>query len=969
MARPRQVTEILCVAVILLCGWTASGCRSRGEHVRRADRDAYALIAQKSSGKPWVTPPGYSILPAPESRMAIQGCLVHPCLPSPTTSLYTYNLPLLRSDFESPVDQDTAALLLDSEESVGLPIPPDAWSAIPPACLRRMVDFASIRKEADDTASAFGVQVFAEQSDDVRQFTLEDIVDLAVLNSRDYQTQKENLYLFALQLSQERFDYQCNFRPNNGFSLGYDHNRFSGITENNLSIPSGVGVNRALVTGGDILASFANNILLTFNGPTGFSKQVSSRILLDFVQPLVQRDIQFESLAQAERNLVYAARDFARFRKEFFVAFASDYYDLIRSFRQIEIDSQNYFSLVRAFNQAEAEFQADQVPLFQVDQVEQNLLNGRGRLVGTCNQVEQALDSLKLSLGVPTETPINIDLAELNELTKLDQLSVSNDSANRVLNRLKTGLEKPDRVQLVSAAANLLEYIINTYELIDSGNGSANLDEFIQQRQRYLIDYARFASQEDLQLLNAEIESETPSTVTIRDRSIAYCGSLLEVIARQLDFVAIQTDSADALQAFDLRREAMLATFAALFVRASGTVSQLDEVAALISEVQELQVALETLIADIDDYLGIEVIDDPLEDLSRIEAQATELASRAEAVLQDSALGLKPVEIDMDDAMLTALVLRFDLMNQRESLADDWRQIKLAADNLKAVIDINATQIIDTDSNSDDPFNFTLDDSRTSLGLTVDAPLNRFVERNVFRATLIDYQRALRNLTQLEDSIKFAIRNDLRNLALDREQYSIAVASAALAYSRVVSTSLEFRLGTGGVTARDFLEAQTAYTDALSSVASRHIDYIVDRAQLFLDLELMYVDEFGFWSDIRNEDSQPEAVYGLPSWAFPIYGKLPCVWYSKEVKQMLCVPVHRQRPFPEFMPGIHISEAEEDELLVEEIVKFSLQDSDDSSIVIPAEEVEPVELDANASPSNTAPPVVDQPALQLMPPE
>ncbi len=207
--------------------------------------------------------------------------------------------------------------------------------------------------------------------------------------------------------------------------------------------------------------------------------------------------------------------------------------------------------------------------------------------------------------------------------------------------------------------------------------------------------------------------------------------------------------------------------------------------------------------------------------------------------------------------MITAIVLRYELMNERGGVADDWRGIKLAADELKSVLTLRASHRVDTEPGVNQPFNFDLDNSVTSLGLSFDSPLNRFAQRNSFRGSIITYQRSLRNLKQLEDNIKFSVRNDLRNLTLDREQYLIAVARAALAYERVVSTSLEFRLGTGGVWARDFLEAQTACIDALSDVASRHIDCIVDRTQLFFDLELLMVDDRGFWNDIRNEDLQP----------------------------------------------------------------------------------------------------------------
>jgi hypothetical protein len=189
------------------------------------------------------------------------------------------------------------------------------------------------------------------------------------------------------------------------------------------------------------------------------------------------------------------------------------------------------------------------------------------------------------------------------------------------------------------------------------------------------------------------------------------------------------------------------------------------------------------------------------------------------------------------------------------------------------------------------PFDFTFDDSTTSLSATFDTPFNRRAQRNTYRNTLIDYQAALRRLALLEDNIKLSVRRDLRALTLDREQYINEIASAALAFERVVSTELQLRLGIGGVAARDFLESQTAYIRSLESVASRHIGYIVDRLQLFLELELLAVEDDGFWPQLYDEDVQPMPYYQFPRYALPAYGNLhPCLKYSPEIRRMLCVP-------------------------------------------------------------------------------
>ncbi len=879
----------LCAIATLLLVSSLSGCRSRAFYYQRANCDAYGLIQQKFDLTPWAVPQNFTLSPTRDSRLAVNGCVVCPKLPSPTTSLYSYNLPYLRSSNELPLEPEPPRT---TENSLVIPISPDAWEAIPSECLVRMLDFESIQNEAKLTNDSFSTSSISAQSNDAQKLTLRDVVDVALLNSREYQSQKEALYLVSLQLGQERFDYQTKFGANgNGSALNFGHNR-NGTTANRLAIPTGTGIERMLITGGDFLASFANNVLLTFDGPSGFAADVSSDILLQIAQPLLQTDVRFESLTRAERSLVYAARDFARFRKQFFVDFSSQYYDLIRTFRQIEIESQNYFSLVRAFKQAEAEYKAGLVPRFQVDQVEQSLLAGRGGLIGTCNGVEQSLDRLKISIGLPTETPINVNLQELNELTRSDQLSVSADSSNRVLKRLKVSLEKPDRSELVSTAAVLLDRLIESNAIIPNELPDEQLQLKIA-REKFLIDYERLNSQQILNDLQREMGSDSPSVPVIFQRSLAHSAALLNLITRQLELAKLSSKSVEEFEEFFERfvvqREGITISNSDLRGKLNTLIEEerLAEFPALVESSTTIRSELEFMVVAIDELIHTNVEADPKKDLARIVKAVEELIQKISPTLETASTGLAPVEIDQDDAMITAIVLRFDLMNQRGLLADDWRQIKLAADELKAVVNFTASQRISTRAGINQPFNFNFDNSSTSLGLRVDSPLNRLSQRNTFRGELIGYQQALRSVMQLEDNIKLSIRENLRSLAIDREQYLIAVASAALAHERVVSTSLEFRLGTGGVSARDFLEAQTAYTDALSSVASRHIDYIVDRTRLFFDLELLEVDEEGFWNEVNEPSFQPQPYFEIPYWGQPVYGELPAVKYSEEIRQTL----------------------------------------------------------------------------------
>ena len=804
---------------------------------------------------------------------------------------------VLEPSFEEPFD--------DSPRTRQVPLPASYWEAIPPDCLSRMLEFESVRREY---AVTFGASPSPSLMDDSPRLALEDIVELTLLNSRELQAQKEALYRVALALTLERFDYQL--KPSlgaNGSAADYTHNRSQRITDDLLRIPTTFQLDKMLYTGGDFLGRFANDVLLTFNGPQGFAVDVGSELLFSLSQSLLQRDVRFENLTQAERNVVYAARDFTRFRKELFVQQASDYYSLILQYRQIEINCQNYFTLAREFNQRSVEIRFGMAARTQLDQVEQQVITGRQSILSTCTALENALDSLKIRMGIPTEQPLNLDLSELNLLTLRDELAVNAELIERTRARITRERQSESRSAfvLLGSLAQLVEQMLDSYRLREQLGEQppdvAPVEDLLLELRIEAADIDIAENQADLEEELAE-EAPDPTKVIQRRRDVA------DEILKKVDWqIRLLRRTADDRSTSDLRIE-QLRQFTArlsqlakrfrevIFSEQEGNADRTEE-AQLVREAELLQRDLESVAAELDRTIG------------RPEDRGSDnFMNRAiafsEKLLQDSASfrdaaggGLVPIQIDMDDAMMTALVQRFDLMNERGFLADDWRQIKYAADDLRSALNLQASQSIRTRSGQNRPFDFTFDDSTTSVGVTLDLPFNRRAQRNLYRSSLFDYQAALRRLMQLEDNVKLAIRRELRQLTLDRQQYGNDVAGAALASERVTGTELEVR--GGFATSRDFLESQTAYVQAVSGVASRHINYIVGRLELFLDLESLTVGENGFWDELYDENHQPQPLYQLQLYGRPAYGNLPPrLRYSAKIRRMECVPpgismVHR----------------------------------------------------------------------------
>ena len=153
--------------------------------------------------------------------------------------------------------------------------------------------------------------------------TLEDAIDLSYIQSRDYQTQIETLYLAALSLTQQRFAFDVQFVGLNGQRPSSTLN-FTDIpsTSDAANLAPNVGVSQLLPTGGQWLANFANNTLWLFSKGSP-SEASASTLTFQILQPLLAnggRRFVMENLTQAERNLLYAARDLMRYRMGFFTS-------------------------------------------------------------------------------------------------------------------------------------------------------------------------------------------------------------------------------------------------------------------------------------------------------------------------------------------------------------------------------------------------------------------------------------------------------------------------------------------------------------------------------------------------------------------------------------------------------------------------------------------------------------------------
>jgi outer membrane protein TolC len=215
--------------------------------------------------------------------------------------------------------------------------------------------------------------------------------------------------------------------------------------------------------------------------------------------------------------------------------------------------------------------------------------------------------------------------------------------------------------------------------------------------------------------------------------------------------------------------------------------------------------------------------------------------------------GGDPLELEYSEAIDIALGNRMDLRLLQGQVYDAQRGVTVAANLLKADLTlIGRAEIGERRGiSSADQSNaeLRLDDGRYSAGFNLDLPWERTEEQNAYRNSYIILERSVRDVQQLEDQIKFEVRNELRNLIEARENYIIQTQGVDLARRRVKSTELFLNAGRAQV--RDILEAQRAFVSAQNALTSALVSYRISELELQRDMGVLKVDHKGAWSEFK----------------------------------------------------------------------------------------------------------------------
>ncbi|UCE50181.1 MAG: TolC family protein [Phycisphaerales bacterium] len=247
--------------------------------------------------------------------------------------------------------------------------------------------------------------------------TLPQAVALATAHNREYQTQREALYVQALDLRLTRHEFETQFFG--GFSGGYNADRNDEV----VGAEAGVGFRRLLATGARISTevALAWADVLTGNMRGGLASILSATV----TQPLLrgsQRAIVLEGLTQAERDTLYQVRSFNRFRKVFVVSIISQYYTVLQRLEDTESARANYTTLAWLLERVEKLAEAGRLPMIELDEVRQATLEAANVYSQAEKEYRHAIDEFKLTLSLSTSSELRLDEGEFEALRAAEMI-------------------------------------------------------------------------------------------------------------------------------------------------------------------------------------------------------------------------------------------------------------------------------------------------------------------------------------------------------------------------------------------------------------------------------------------------------------------------------------------------------------------------------------------------------------------
>lgn len=842
------------VAALLLVSMT--GC-SRSFYRKQADHEALYILNEKGTDERWDMS-NFSINIDPKSRMYMDYDPDNPTMPpdDPAASIYMKEVDGMQGYEDWGKNGE-----LESFEN-------PEW--------RKHLPLAEDGKLYLDSDKAF---------------------ELALLHSPTYQGQLEQMYLSALDVSAERFDFDTQFYGGYGGDYRSRGSALTGSPATDLSLQTrGIRMRQKYASGATALVNFANSLMWQLSGPDSFG--TNTLLDVNIVQPLLRqggKDRVLERLTRSERQLLYQVRSYQRYRKGFYMdittgqgtggvsrigglfggsglsgftgvgsggfggiggfrgggggsTFAGGYLGLLQSQKALINRRANIVALKGSLKLFESFFEAGFIDFNNVQTTKSQFYREITQLIDQEADYDGRLDGFTNELGLPPDVEVVINGKELEQFNLIDEemqalqnaiLDQQEDVGEIINNSLRA--EQP---QLLA---------IEWGPEVEKGLKSLRQEATLAKQLLDQLSMEASSAREDVKELIEIVPERQAAIKTLREQiednplvpASALNSDLLD--GTYLDQLPnlLTADLDDIDQRLQEKEGGIL-----LFREA---LDSLIENGSAMDDEQLYQELEDKIISKLPELL-IKLSNDALE-LSLVLTSA-----RAETIT------LVPVDLSIDEAYQIASENRLDWMNERAQVMDQYRLLAFNADGLESDLSLQLSGSIG--NTGDDPFRFRDTTGTLRAGLAWDAPITRLRERNIYRQSLLEYQGRLRSYYRYEDQQYLSFKNSLRSIMLQKINFEASRKQLQVATRNVLfqRTKIQEPPGQQGntldpQTAQRLISSLQGLQGVQDGLLAVWVGYEINRSQLDLALGTMRIDENGVWID----PGPIGPVHGYPS--------------------------------------------------------------------------------------------------------
>lgn len=327
------------------------------------------------------------------------------------------------------VDRRVAAMLEDRSKIVHTVPPGRTWPSVHPDPATRERSLETTPQTVNPAAETFRFDVASESRDvaakleeyavesygsSVQGEGLRDAISLTLAESwrraqrgaRDYLTAEEDYILAVIRLLIEQ--HRWDVRYFNDTTLTATNTWDDGSPSPALNIINTLRAQKQLPSGGEVEAAWVTRASQDLREQVSAGYEQSSAVRLSATVPLLRGagPVARESLIQSQRDLIYAARSFERFRRRFLVSIADDYFRLIQTQAEITNQERSLASLRTFRDGVQARVDAGRIPAFNVSIAENDVLNAQASLASLRERYILQLDQFKVRLGLDLKTPV-----------------------------------------------------------------------------------------------------------------------------------------------------------------------------------------------------------------------------------------------------------------------------------------------------------------------------------------------------------------------------------------------------------------------------------------------------------------------------------------------------------------------------------------------------------------------------------